>query len=687
MFEAFVLKVLVSSPGDAAEEVGAVKEALQGWNGDRSEAARVILLPRHWRSDAVPRVGSGSGQGVINEQLVDDADIVIALFDSRLGQATDAAVSGTAEEIQRASEAGKHVHVWFSNEPVSRDVDVKQFVALRKFRQSLESQGLLGQYNSLSDLAYKVRSAIEDDIRRMGLDTPTARSDSTAHARPRARRRGDYLVVENRSNSVKAEQFRFEYTGVWPASWGDMSGEDPVAMHYDGDPVDVLPDSGNALVHDGIWAKSTSTKANNALAGERPGLRRNPDYFTLSACRAPGTREIMTEDSTPKRRLPEDRQFRAVVIVCCVAMSLFMTAFVVITVAAGVSHTGLLTSDWYGAWGTWAGGAATAAAFLIAAFSLRVSSAHAHADRADAAAIRQNNDMAQARLLVIYKVEMPDGVSSLATFRIENRSQEQFFDVSVPFVDSPNGPGGQIERRTPDLVESENRLHEFVPTAELLTAYRSHNEHEAWFTLVTMHTSDWRGIKFAVEYTDSGGRRWRQQLGGKIEPIFTSDAIPVREADRFQPRQQIRRTPPIELRRRGGRFAKDLPPLERDGEYLEVLEVSTVVEWRPIELSQEPVVTPGDEPGQIEVQVSFFPAGPPFWKDHFREKLDEYGFRFTRGSSGGRGETQALYFPEERAERAGDLLRDAVAYANSRFAENELAAAQRALEKMRERGR
>ena len=49
----------------------------------------------------MPRLGSGRGQGVINEQLVDDADIVLALFDSRLGQATAAAVSGTAEEITR----------------------------------------------------------------------------------------------------------------------------------------------------------------------------------------------------------------------------------------------------------------------------------------------------------------------------------------------------------------------------------------------------------------------------------------------------------------------------------------------------------------------------------------------------------------------------------------------------------
>ncbi len=42
MLEAFLLKVLISSPSDTAEEVDAVKASLHGWNGDRSEAARVV---------------------------------------------------------------------------------------------------------------------------------------------------------------------------------------------------------------------------------------------------------------------------------------------------------------------------------------------------------------------------------------------------------------------------------------------------------------------------------------------------------------------------------------------------------------------------------------------------------------------------------------------------------------------
>ncbi|MGV0646768.1 hypothetical protein ABQE44_25645 [Mycolicibacterium sp. XJ2546] len=396
----------------------------------------------------------------------------------------------------------------------------------------------------------------------------------------------------------------------------------------------------------------------------------------------------MTAESTPDRRLPEDGQFRAVVIGCCVVAGLFIAAFVIGTLVAMSLDLGLLTDGWYEAWGTWAGGAATAAAFLIAAFSIRVTSAHAHADRQEAADIRKNNDMAQARLLAIYKVRMPEGIESLATFRIENRSKDVFFDVSVPFVDSPYGSDGRLERRTPDLVEAENRLHEYIPTSVMLTPYRDSTDHEAWFTLVTVHTADWQGIQFAVEYTDSSGLRWRQRLGGAIERIETTEAIAVREADRFQPRQQIRRMSWAETWRMGGKRAKTLMPPETDEEFLEILEVSTVTRWEPIELVGEPVVRSGeDTPGEVEVTVKFKPKGPPFWKDHFRKKLDENGFGFTQGNSGGQGETQVFRCSEAVAARAGELLSEAIEYANGEFEERELAFARRALEARQSRRR
>jgi hypothetical protein len=106
-------------------------------------------------------------------------------------------------------------------------------------------------------------------------------------------------------------------------------------------------------------------------------------------------------------RLPAERRFTAVWMGCCVAAGAFLLAFISITLINAIYRTQRLTASYYEAWGTWAGGLATAAAFLIAAFSIAVASAQARADRQEAARIRENNDMAQARLLVIYKGRSP----------------------------------------------------------------------------------------------------------------------------------------------------------------------------------------------------------------------------------------------------------------------------------------
>jgi hypothetical protein len=214
MFDAHVLKVLIAAPGDTGDEVDAIMKSLHSWNGRRAEEIRVILLPRFWKFDAVPQLDPAGAQSVINTQLVDDADIVIAVFDSRLGQATEGAVSGTAHEIERTSEAGKPVHVYFSNEPVDRNVDPKELARLNEFRKELEGKGLLGVYSDPTDLGHQVWEAVEYDVAQMGLGVPQLPGAvGPQHAMPRGRREGDDLVIENKSQNVLADEFTFEYEG------------------------------------------------------------------------------------------------------------------------------------------------------------------------------------------------------------------------------------------------------------------------------------------------------------------------------------------------------------------------------------------------------------------------------------------------------------------------------------------
>lgn len=133
-FEARVLIVLIASPGDTFDARNAVEQAILSWNRDRSFSERVVLLPVRWESDAVPQMGS-DGQSIINRQLVDRADVLVALFHSRVGAPTARAESGTAEEIDRAVEGGIPVHVYFAEMPYPNGVDPDELKRLQAFRK------------------------------------------------------------------------------------------------------------------------------------------------------------------------------------------------------------------------------------------------------------------------------------------------------------------------------------------------------------------------------------------------------------------------------------------------------------------------------------------------------------------------------------------------------------------------
>ncbi|MFJ9099508.1 hypothetical protein ACIRJM_13605 [Streptomyces sp. NPDC102405] len=163
-FFAKVMSVFVASPGDTSDERDAVEAAIRSWNSDYCLSKGIILLPLRWELDATPRLGSGSAQDGINRELVDRADIIVAMFKNRLGKPTSNGLSGTAEEIEKGIERGLHTHVFFSAGSFPRNVDPAQVGALQGFRARLESAGIIGEYMSPEDLASKARSALARDV-------------------------------------------------------------------------------------------------------------------------------------------------------------------------------------------------------------------------------------------------------------------------------------------------------------------------------------------------------------------------------------------------------------------------------------------------------------------------------------------------------------------------------------------
>lgn len=168
-FNANVLRVAIASPSDVQDARNAVEKVLHDWNAANSAAKKVVLLPWRWETSSVPLLGSHP-QDIINMQGIDSADIVIALFGSRLGAPTPDAVSGTVEEIKRALQSEKPVHLYFSTADIPYNVDTSQVEGLREFKTAIQQRGLYKEFRTIEQLQHEIWKAVEYDVISLDLE-------------------------------------------------------------------------------------------------------------------------------------------------------------------------------------------------------------------------------------------------------------------------------------------------------------------------------------------------------------------------------------------------------------------------------------------------------------------------------------------------------------------------------------
>lgn len=147
--------VMIASPGDVASERSIARDVVYEWNAVHSNARKIVLLPIGWESHSSPEMG-GSPQAIINNQILERCDLMVGVFWTRIGTATDKYASGTVEEIERHIQAGKPSMLYFSSQPVAMDtVDLDQIVKLKAFKESCQGRGLYEGYDSYSDFRTK----------------------------------------------------------------------------------------------------------------------------------------------------------------------------------------------------------------------------------------------------------------------------------------------------------------------------------------------------------------------------------------------------------------------------------------------------------------------------------------------------------------------------------------------------
>jgi hypothetical protein len=143
-----LIKVTFCGPGDVKKEIQIAQEVVTEWNLQHGESCGFWVKHQHWSTDSHPDL-SDRPQGVINRQMIDDSDIIIAIFWSRFGTPTGVANSGTEEEIRRGMKLGRKVMVYFSDlEPIPPTADKQQLERLWNFRQELQPTGLCWSFSS-----------------------------------------------------------------------------------------------------------------------------------------------------------------------------------------------------------------------------------------------------------------------------------------------------------------------------------------------------------------------------------------------------------------------------------------------------------------------------------------------------------------------------------------------------------
>jgi hypothetical protein len=155
VYKATVLSVMVASPTDVSQERLIARDVIAEWNAVHANDRKTVLMPLGWETHAMPAMGDRP-QAIINGQLLKEADLLIAMFWTRIGSPTGAAVSGTVEEIEEHIGAGRPAMIYFSSAPVlPSSIVPEQYAAVQDFKQSLQRRGLYEEYESLSDFRQK----------------------------------------------------------------------------------------------------------------------------------------------------------------------------------------------------------------------------------------------------------------------------------------------------------------------------------------------------------------------------------------------------------------------------------------------------------------------------------------------------------------------------------------------------
>jgi len=146
--------IIIASPSDIKAEREAIPRIFARWNRAHKD---VHLEPLMVESGTVPEMGDHP-QHILDRQLVENGDLMIAIFWSKIGTPTPSAKSGTIEEIREfiKIKGPKRVMVYFCSRPLQlspSELATEEIQKLKDFKQEMQAQCFYKEFANTDQFA------------------------------------------------------------------------------------------------------------------------------------------------------------------------------------------------------------------------------------------------------------------------------------------------------------------------------------------------------------------------------------------------------------------------------------------------------------------------------------------------------------------------------------------------------
>lgn len=166
------LKLFIASPNDVAPERNFIRKQIRKIEIDefRQRSTPILIDPVMWEHDATTEVSGTTPQNIINKQLMENYQGMIAIFWSRIGTSvSNKYISSTVEEIADALLKSKtdesfKLMVYFKTKQIKIDLptaDLQQLQGLQNFYKIMRDKGgLIGTFQNKKELNQLLRRDI-----------------------------------------------------------------------------------------------------------------------------------------------------------------------------------------------------------------------------------------------------------------------------------------------------------------------------------------------------------------------------------------------------------------------------------------------------------------------------------------------------------------------------------------------